>query len=203
MRTFAGLLARRALDALPVPSRVRELIEELEPKARASLDALGEQLVELGAQLQQLAGSRLLPAGAAAGAHVAAGAQVAAPGATHSEGWAIASFSISHAATSFGEHVFVAGDQPALGNWDVTRALPLIYQSSGVRGGGPDAAWTRRTTLPASAGFQYKYVRWNPLLPAATARWEADQPTRSRNREAQTCGAGGTTVRLDGRFHFG
>jgi hypothetical protein len=193
MGSFAGGLARRALHAVPLPSRVRELVGELEPRARAGLEAVGRQLVALGEQIQDLAGPRLLVA--AEGGAVARGA---AASMRRGEERAPVTFTISHAGTAFGEGLFVAGDHDALGRWDVARALPLTIQD-----GGADGTWSGQVWLPAAAAFQYKYVRWNPSLPLATARWEADMPTGSRNREARTGGPNVALAQADGRFRFG
>lgn len=193
MGSFAEELARRALQALPLPSRVRHLVEEWEPKARARLESLGRRLVDLGEQLQGLAGPALLAAGRGT-VQLPATPRSAPPRVERT----LVTFSVSHAGTTFGEGVYVCGDQEALGRWDPRRALPLTYQE-----GGADGTWSGQVQLPAGVDFQYQYLRWSSALPSATARWEANQPTRSGNREARSADPGAEALLADGRFRFG
>lgn len=53
--------------------------------------------------------------------------------------------------TIFGENVFVAGDQPALGNWEPTAAFPLSSATYPI--------WRGTVQLPAGTTFEYKYIK--------------------------------------------
>ena len=95
-----------------------------------------------------------------------------------------ATFVVGNAATSAAQRVYVVGDQPALGKWNPSKGLVLK-----IHGSGKNAVWTGSTTLPAGAPVQYKYVKWN----GQTADWEADEPTKSKNREVRTPSTGHAT----------
>ncbi|WP_035849789.1 carbohydrate-binding module family 20 domain-containing protein [Kitasatospora azatica] len=60
-----------------------------------------------------------------------------------------ASFHVN-ATTSYGQNVYLVGDNPALGGWDTGKALPL--SSAGY------PVWSLDLALPAGTAFQYKYV---------------------------------------------
>ncbi|MFF4648878.1 carbohydrate-binding module family 20 domain-containing protein, partial [Streptomyces sp. NPDC001380] len=61
-----------------------------------------------------------------------------------------ASFAVN-AATTYGQNIFVAGDNAALGGWDTAKALPLSSAAYPV--------WKLDVALPAGTTFQYKYIR--------------------------------------------
>lgn len=61
-----------------------------------------------------------------------------------------ASFGVN-ATTTWGQNIFVAGDNAALGGWDTSKALPLSSASYPV--------WTLNVSMPAGTAFQYKYIR--------------------------------------------
>jgi alpha-amylase len=101
-------------------------------------------------------------------------------------------FSISNANTSYGQNLYVAGNQTALGNWTPAQAFPLTIQGSGA-----NATWSGSVILPPSVALQYKYIIYNPSTGAAT--WEANQATSSGNRQTTTCASGNATY-SDGNF---
>jgi alpha-amylase len=82
-----------------------------------------------------------------------------------------------HATTFWGQNVFLVGSIPALGSWDPAAAVPL--SAAGY------PTWSTTVSLPASTGFQYKYLKKNP---DGTVTWESD-PNR-----AYTTGSGGTAT---------
>lgn len=92
-----------------------------------------------------------------------------------------ATFIIKNANTKLGQNVYVVGDQPALGKWTPANGLPLK-----VHGSGKSAVWEGSTMLPAGASVQYKYVKWD----GKNADWEADEATKSKNREVRMPPAG-------------
>jgi alpha-amylase len=102
------------------------------------------------------------------------------------------SFSIANANTTYGQNLYVVGNQSALGNWSPAAGFALTIQGSGA-----NATWSGTVTLPASTAVQYKYVKWN----GSTAIWESNQATGSGNREFTTC-ASGSMARNDGNFKF-
>ncbi len=85
-----------------------------------------------------------------------------------------------NATTAFGQDVHVVGSIPALGSWDLSRAVPLSSAAY--------PSWRATIALPPSTSFQYKYVKKNP---DGTVTWESDP-----NRTATTP-AGGTLTRAD------
>ena len=100
----------------------------------------------------------------------------------HSTGALVATtFCVSSAGTGPGQRVYVVGDKPALGSWNPAKGFALK-----VHGSGKSATWSGSTVLPAGAPVQYKYVKWD----GKTADWEADEPTKSKNREVRTPSAG-------------
>jgi alpha-amylase len=99
---------------------------------------------------------------------------------------------IANANTSYGQNLYVAGNQTALGNWTASSAFPLAIQGSGA-----NATWSGTVTLPASTAIQYKYILYNPSTGAVT--WEANQSTSSGNRQATTCASGSVSYN-DGNF---
>ncbi|KAF7118916.1 hypothetical protein CNMCM5793_008552 [Aspergillus hiratsukae] len=71
------------------------------------------------------------------------------------------------AATSYGEHVYIAGSISQLGNWDTSNAVPLSsskYTSS-------NNLWYVTVDLPAGTTFQYKYFRKES---DGSVVWESD-----------------------------
>ena len=95
-----------------------------------------------------------------------------------------ATFVIKNAATQWGQSVYVVGDQPELGKWSPGKGLALKMQ-----GKGKNATWTGSTSLPAGSPVQYKYVKWD----GKSADWEADEPTKSKNREVRVPSHGAVT----------
>ncbi|KHD77430.1 glycosidase [Actinoplanes utahensis] len=57
------------------------------------------------------------------------------------------------AATSYGQNIFVVGNQAALGSWAPASAIPLSATAYPV--------WKATVSLPAGTAFQYKYIRKN------------------------------------------
>ncbi len=53
--------------------------------------------------------------------------------------------------TSWGEQIFVAGNQPELGSWSVANAIPLAT--------GPYPRWYATVSLPANTAVEYKYLK--------------------------------------------
>ena len=100
-------------------------------------------------------------------------------------------FTIANANTSYGQNLYVVGNQSALGNWTPASGFALAIQGSGA-----NVPWTGTVALPANAAIQYKYVKWN----GSSAVWEGNQSTASGNREFTSCAAGGAVARSDGSF---
>ena len=100
-------------------------------------------------------------------------------------------FTIANANTTFGQNLYVVGNQAALGNWTPASGFALTIQGSGA-----NVPWTGTISLPANTAMQYKYVKWN----GSTAVWESNQSTSSGNREFTSCAAGATVSRNDGNF---
>jgi alpha-amylase len=75
-----------------------------------------------------------------------------------------------NATTTFGQNVFVVGDNPLLGAWNTNLATALSS------GGYP--VWSGTVWLPKNTAIQYKYVKKNP---DGTVTWEG-----SSNRTANT-----------------
>ncbi|MDY7231756.1 carbohydrate-binding module family 20 domain-containing protein [Hyalangium rubrum] len=103
------------------------------------------------------------------------------------------SFSISNANTTWGQDLYVVGNQTALGNWTPASGFKLTIQGTGA-----NATWSGTAQLPPATATQYKYVKWN----GSTAAWESNQATSSGNREFTTPACGGTATRADGSFKF-
>lgn len=61
-----------------------------------------------------------------------------------------ASFAVN-ATTTWGQNIYVTGDNAALGNWSTGSALPLSSAAYPV--------WKLDVSLPAGTAFQYKYLR--------------------------------------------
>jgi glucoamylase len=51
--------------------------------------------------------------------------------------------------------VFIAGNQPMLGAWDVARALPMQLQADGHDG----SAWTASLDLEPGQTIEYKFIK--------------------------------------------
>ncbi len=100
-------------------------------------------------------------------------------------------FTIANANTTFGQNLYVVGNQAALGNWTPASGFALTIQGSGA-----NVPWTGTISLPAATAMQYKYVKWN----GSTAVWESNQSTTSGNREFTSCAAGSSVARSDGNF---
>jgi alpha-amylase len=100
-------------------------------------------------------------------------------------------FTIANANTSYGQNLYVVGNQAALGNW-----TPAAGDALAIQGAGANVPWTGTVALPAGTAIQYKYVKWD----GSTAVWEPNQPTASGNREFTSCAAGGAVSRNDGSF---
>jgi alpha-amylase len=82
-----------------------------------------------------------------------------------------------NATTVWGQNVFVAGNTPALGNWDPASAVAL--SSAGY------PTWRATVSLPAGTAVQYKYIKKD----GATVTWESD-PNRTRTTaSANPCSA--------------
>jgi alpha-amylase len=101
-------------------------------------------------------------------------------------------FTIANANTTYGQNLYVVGNQTALGSWTPASGFALAIQGSGA-----NVPWTGTVALPASTAIQYKYVKWN----GSTAVWEANQSTTtSGNREITSCAAGSSVAYSDGSF---
>ena len=100
-------------------------------------------------------------------------------------------FTIANANTTYGQNLYVVGNQAAIGNWTPASGFALTIQGSGA-----NVPWTGTVALPASTAMQYKYVKWN----GSTAVWESNQSTSSGNREFTSCAAGSAVARSDGNF---
>ncbi|MDR6978426.1 alpha-amylase [Streptomyces sp. 3330] len=72
-----------------------------------------------------------------------------------------ASFSVN-ATTSWGQNIYVTGNNSTLGNWDPAAALKLDPAAYPV--------WKLDVALPAGTAFEYKYVRKDA---AGTVTWES------------------------------
>ncbi|PMR58584.1 alpha-amylase [Verrucosispora sp. ts21] len=70
--------------------------------------------------------------------------------ATNPPGEATVSFQAT-ASTTYGQHVYVVGDLPALGGWDPAKGVRLSPTAYPV--------WTGQLSLPAGTAFSYKYVK--------------------------------------------
>ncbi|MEV7415821.1 carbohydrate-binding module family 20 domain-containing protein [Streptomyces sp. NPDC089919] len=88
-----------------------------------------------------------------------------------------ASFNVT-ATTSWGQDVYVTGDQAALGNWNTAAALKLDPAAYPV--------WKLDLTLPAGTAFAYKYVRKDA---AGNVTWES-----GANRTATVPATGKVTL---------
>ncbi|GAB7129583.1 carbohydrate-binding module family 20 domain-containing protein [Silvimonas sp. JCM 19000] len=99
-------------------------------------------------------------------------------------------FSIANANTTYGQNLYVVGNQTALGSWTPASGYALTIQGSGA-----NATWSGSVSLPASTAVQYKYIKWD----GSTATWESNQSTTSGNREFTTCSSG-TATQADGSF---
>jgi len=62
----------------------------------------------------------------------------------------LVSFAVN-ATTIWGENIFVAGNQPALGNWDPAGAAALSSATYPI--------WRGTVSLPAGVTFEYKYIK--------------------------------------------
>ncbi|MCK6684041.1 MAG: alpha-amylase [Thermoanaerobaculia bacterium] len=103
-------------------------------------------------------------------------------------------FTIANANTSWGQSLYVVGNQTSLGNWSPAASFKLTIQ-----GTGSNATWSGTVAVPAGKAVQYKYVKFN----GSTAVWESNQATPSGNREFTTPGTCGSSVsRSDGNFKF-
>jgi len=67
------------------------------------------------------------------------------------------------ATTADGEHIFVVGSLPQLGNWDPSNAIPLDATSYPV--------WGATAYLPPNIAFQYKFIRKESN---GSVVWESD-----------------------------
>ncbi|MCX9157982.1 alpha-amylase family glycosyl hydrolase [Niveibacterium sp. 24ML] len=105
-------------------------------------------------------------------------------------------FSIANANTTFGQNLYVVGNQTPLGSWSPASSKALTIQGTGA-----NATWTGTVDLPAGAATQYKYVKYNPSTGATV--WEGNQSTASGNREFTTTTTSPcTATRADGSFKF-
>lgn len=102
-------------------------------------------------------------------------------------------FKIANANTSWGESLYVVGNQTKLGNWTPAKGFALT-----IVGSGANATWKGTVDLPAKTAVQYKYVKWN----GSTAVWESNQATASGNRELTTCAKASAKTQNDGNFKF-
>jgi hypothetical protein len=69
-----------------------------------------------------------------------------------------------HFSTNFGEKLVVVGSNPAIGNWDLTRAIPLTWHNGGE--------WSGTAMFPRNTSFEYKYVVINSN-DTSSQRWES------------------------------
>lgn len=76
-------------------------------------------------------------------------------------------FSIANANTTYGQNLYVVGNQTALGSWTPASGYALTIQGSGA-----NATWSGSVSLPASTAVQYKYIKWD----GSTATWKAINP---------------------------
>ncbi|MFC5288170.1 carbohydrate-binding module family 20 domain-containing protein [Actinokineospora guangxiensis] len=83
-----------------------------------------------------------------------------------------------NATTSWGQNVFVVGNQAALGNWSAAAAVPLSSSTYPV--------WRGGITLPAGTTFQYKYIRKDS---GGAVTWES-----GANRTATVPASGRVTL---------
>jgi len=101
------------------------------------------------------------------------------------------SFTIANANTTFGQNVYVAGNQTVLGNrsgtWTPSVAFPLTIQ-----GNGANVPWSGTANLPCGTAIQYKYILYNPSTQAVT--WE------SGNNRQLTTPSSGSLNENDGNF---
>ena len=97
-------------------------------------------------------------------------------------------FTITNAGTVFGQNVYVAGNQTALGNWAPASAFALTIQGSGA-----NVPWTGTVQLPPNTAIQYKYIKYDPSTGANA--WESGS-----NRTMTTAACGSTSTFNDGNF---
>ncbi|MEV7687626.1 carbohydrate binding domain-containing protein [Streptomyces bungoensis] len=88
-----------------------------------------------------------------------------------------ASFAVN-ATTTLGQNIYVAGDIPALGGWDTSKALLMSSASYPV--------WKLDLGLPAGTSFQYKYIRKDA---SGNVTWES-----GANRTATVPSSGEVTL---------
>ena len=67
-----------------------------------------------------------------------------------------------NATTSWGQNIFVVGNQPALGNWSTGAAVPLSSATY--------PTWRATVTMPPGTRFEYKYIRKDST---GTVTWES------------------------------
>lgn len=100
-------------------------------------------------------------------------------------------FTIANANTTYGQNVYVAGDQIVLGNrsstWTPSVAFPLAIQ-----GNGANVPWSGTANLPCGTAIQYKYILYNPSTQSVT--WE------SGNNRQLTTPSSGSLNQNDGNF---
>jgi alpha-amylase len=86
-----------------------------------------------------------------------------------------------NATTIWGENIFVAGNQSALGNWDPARSAPLSSATYPV--------WRGTVNLPPGTTFEYKYIK---RIDGGGVIWES-----GANRVQTTPTGGGCTLDLN------
>jgi alpha-amylase len=104
-------------------------------------------------------------------------------------------FSIANANTTFGQDLYVVGNQTQLGNWAPASSFKLTIQGTGA-----NATWSGTVNLSPSTSIQYKFIKYNSGTGAVV--WESNAPTTSGNREATTAACGSSTTLNGGNFRF-
>ena len=83
--------------------------------------------------------------------------------------------------TNYGENVFIVGSISELGSWNTNNAVALSAQNYTST----NNLWFVTVGLPASASFQYKYIRKQQ---DGSVRYESD-PNRSYTVPANCAGS--------------
>ncbi|MFC4455723.1 alpha-amylase family glycosyl hydrolase [Deinococcus sonorensis] len=86
------------------------------------------------------------------------------------------------ASTTFGQNVYLSGDNAALGAWNTASALSMSASTCSAS----TCTWTTTVSLPASTAIQYKYIKKDG---SGTVTWEGGS-----NRTATTPASGSTTL---------
>ena len=66
-------------------------------------------------------------------------------------------FKVNNAYTSYGNNVYLVGNIHELGNWDITRAVGPLFNSTSTIGNYP--TWFYDVNVPAATTVEYKFIK--------------------------------------------